>query len=239
MIITTLKLLFQGSNVGDPDTMSIVISKGSNDLQDFIQILRPPVHLHVKYITVEYRCTKDRIAGVEVLMDSDTLEVQRIFSKLWKCKENRRKEPIKKRVKLKLPSDLKYNYNYFNQEVNFAAGKIKLRAWILDKELWPFYEKEGSGFPRASAKVSYDTSILPPFSRPYVYVSVKCRKWSWDILRLITSRRIPTCPIEPGTFLTYCINPNARSCSNELPCLFSDNIITLTCMNSCLLHWMI
>lgn len=180
--------------------MSIVISKGSNDLQDFIQILRPPVHLHGKYITVEYRCTKDRFAGVEVLMDSDTLKVQRIFSKLWKCKENRSKEPIKKRVKLKVPCDLKYNYNYFNQEVNFASGQIKLRAWILDKELWPLYEKQGSGFPRALAKISYDTSILPPFSRPYVYMPVKCRKWSWDILTLITSRRIPTCPLEPGTF---------------------------------------
>ena len=188
---------FQSSNVGDPDTLSIVISKDAQNLQDFIQILDPPAHLHGKAITVEYRCTDDLMVGVEVLADTDDTKAKILFSKLWNCKANTGILPMKKRVKLKLPGEFKFNYNYFNKVIKLASG-AKLRAWILNEEFLPFYMHYGSGFDRAEVKVSHNAVILPPFSRPYVYVSIQCRKWSWDIFRAMTSKTIPTCPVEKG-----------------------------------------
>ena len=190
--------MFQASNIGDPDTLSIVLDKEATNLQDFIQILDPPAHLHGTYVTVEYRCTDDSIVGVEVLARINDAKTQSILmSKTWKCKPNTGTLAKKKRVKLKIPKEFKYNYNYFNKVIKFASG-AKLRAWILNEEFLPFYKHYGSGFDRAEVKVSHNAVILPPFSRPYVYVCIQCRKWSWDVLRAITSKNIPKCPVEKG-----------------------------------------
>ena len=196
-------LLFQGETHGDPSTMSFVISKETKDPQDFIQILKPPVHLHRKSIIVEYRCTKKRVVGVEVITDINGIPAERIFTELWNCNESIPPASKKRRVKLKLPDHIQYNYNNLNKEAALAS-KTKLRAWILDIKLWPLYKDKRSGYPRALAKVSYDTSILSPFSRPIKYVSIDCRKWSWDILRAISSRNLPKCPAEHGKLCNKC-----------------------------------
>ena len=186
--------------------MSFVISEGS-DLQDFIRIVRPPSHLRRKAITVEYKCTKQRVVGVEVLTDINGIQAQRIFSQVWNCRGDAQSKPKKIRVKLKLPDYLEYNHKHFTTDA-ILASHTKLRAWILDEKLWHLYKKQKNGYPRALAKVSYDTYILPPFARPRVYLSVYCRKWSWDILKIISRLLIPKCPVEQGKHLHVSVSPS-------------------------------
>lgn len=150
---------------------------------------------------VEYRCYEDRYVGVEVVADVNSVVSQKLFQKIWRCSKSEELHRTKiKSVRLKLPPDIAYNYNAFNKVVKLTS-RSKVRVWMLDKSWWPYCFRQNSCYTRSSVKVSQDTYILPPFSRPYFRPYRKCTTWEWDIISILSSYHIPMCPYEEGKLL--------------------------------------
>ena len=183
--------------------MSIVLNKDSTHLEDYIQIIDPPKFLHGRRILIEYTCTGNKLIGVEVNTRLDGAPSQKVFRKIWKCPSFGTQETVNNKVrklKIRLPPNLAYNYNKFNKVVSLSSN-TKLRGWVLDSDWWPSCHKDNNCYSRASVKVSYDATIPPPYSRPFRKVSENCRLWSWDVLTAMTSYNIPTCPVEEGRLM--------------------------------------
>lgn len=139
--------------------------------------------------------------GVEVLSDVDKEPAVKVFQKIWKCHNIADTTNTKfKKVKVKLPPEIQYNYNALNKRIQFT-NRTKLRAWILDPDWWNSCSTISNCYTRSTVKVSYDVIIQPPFSRPYRYASKNCRTWSWDVLTISTSYKIPHCPFEDGRII--------------------------------------
>ncbi|XP_052803670.1 protein sel-1 homolog 3-like [Mya arenaria] len=193
--------------VGDPSTLSMVIDKRSNKLADFIQILDPPTSFSgdTTVIHVEYRCRDERYVGVEVLSDvigvfkSQIDTSVKVFQKVFRCHKDSISAQAKvKKVQLKLPPYVGFNFNVLNKNVTFTSN-TKLRAWILETEWRHSCKKHNNCFTRSFVKVAYESSIDPPFSRPYVDVKSSlrgCISYRSKIQHYATSFRIPTCDVE-------------------------------------------
>ncbi|XP_060064051.1 protein sel-1 homolog 3-like [Ylistrum balloti] len=176
---------------------------GRENLQDpdFIQILDPPeVVLNGMWLTVEYRCSTDRIIGLEVTgsvgIVKQTRDPERkLFSKAWKCNPEN-KNIKKKRVRLKFPDSVAFRPDLFNTRVKFVNSP-KLKAWNLDPIWWPNCRKYHNAFWRAKVKVSYDINMPSPYVRPSKAGFNSCPKWPLLILSEVQVKKIEMCRKEP------------------------------------------
>jgi len=188
--------------------MSMLINTRSGRLGDFIQILEPPASIHgdASVVYLEYRCTDERYIGFEVITnigDDMRSPLVKVFQKTFKCYKNVDSSHTKvKRIRVKLPPNVGYNVNAFNTNVSLTSN-TRLRAWIVESDWWPHCRRQRNCYTRASVKVAYDTSIPPPFSRPYFRVPKTCTSFGWMLLFYATSYRVPTCPFEQGNRIVY------------------------------------
>ncbi|XP_053372866.1 protein sel-1 homolog 3-like [Mercenaria mercenaria] len=199
--IFMIGIKFSKCKMENPKTMSVVINKESSLLEDYIQIKEPLATISGAFtkVTVEYRCTEDKFVGVEVVADTNLDVSQKLFQKVWRCHKSNELSVIKlKKVKLKLPPEVAYNYNAFNKHVT-VTSRSKVRIWMLDNDLWSSCFRQRNCYTKSSVKVSYDVQISPPFSRPYYKPYKQCKTWGWDIVAMITFDIIPTCPCEEET----------------------------------------
>ncbi|KAK3609354.1 hypothetical protein CHS0354_036594, partial [Potamilus streckersoni] len=178
-----------------PKVLSMVIDAEFHG-QESIQILNPPtVFQNYQWLQVLHLCSRERIVGVELVTDFEDKKNMKIFQKVWRCRERTDNEKWK-HVRLKVVPSVAYNYNYFNRQTNVAIN-TKLRAWMLDPEIWNWSRKTHDSYHRSNIKVSYDLEILPPFSRPFLTYPSRCEAWSFFMLAIKSSRYIPQCQKEP------------------------------------------
>ncbi|XP_052265237.1 protein sel-1 homolog 3-like isoform X2 [Dreissena polymorpha] len=191
-------------NLPDPVTRSQELSERSSDLGDFLRLDNPPESFSgdAARVTLEYSCTGDYYVGVEVISDvTDVIGSEqsvKVFTKVFKCTTDvERSRFISKNVRLKLPSKLAFNYNALNKKIALSS-KTKIRAWMLDTNWWPLCLKYSNCYTRSAIKVSHNTNIDPPFSRPFVTARGlrTCKSFSWILLFYSTSFKIPQCPVE-------------------------------------------
>jgi len=188
--------------IADPSTIAVVLDNGQ--LQDFVQILDPPtvVSGDRTVINVEYRCTDSRYVGLEVVSDVTNIYINvaiKVFQYTWRCHSNEDFTlTTVRKVRLKLPDELAFNYNGHNTNVSFGS-RTRIRAWVLEPDWLEFCLEPKNCYTRSFVKVTYNTVIQTPYLRPYK--TGTCRTWGFDMLHIATSYIVPTCPIEEGKFL--------------------------------------
>lgn len=183
-----------------PRTVSMEIGRKSFQDQDMVQIVNlPEVLSHGMWITVEYRCSRDRIIGVELIGKTEKgtkNSEHKLFKKAWKCRSEN-KAIKKKHVKLKLCDSQAFRQDLFNSKMTFVTSP-KLQAWNLDTAWWPSCRKWHNAFWRASVKVSYDIKLPSPHFRPSKGGVNNCPKWPLKILAEVQMKTIEVCRREPG-----------------------------------------
>lgn len=185
----------------------MIVDKTTSQLQDFVQILNPPSALSGDrtFISVEYRCTAQRYVGVEVISNLYNIYTQysvKVFQYVWRCHSNiDNKSTRLRKVRLKLPEDVAFNYNAFNRNVTLTSV-TSIRAWVLDKKWLEHCWHLKNCYSRSLVKVKYDTAIQDPFSRPFKGWRTlgECKSWGWEVLYYATSVRIPVCQVEQGLY---------------------------------------
>ena len=185
--------------------MAVVIGNEPSVTTEYIQIMEDLTTIEgaSTKVTVEYRCTDDKLIGVEVVADINLEVSQKIFQKVWRCRKSEEYSGMKfKKVKLKLPPEVAYNYNAFNKHVTMTS-RSKVRVWMLDNEWWPSCYRNSDCYTKSSVKVSYNVKISPPFSRPFYKLCKQCKAWSWDIIAHLSSANIPSCPYEEGNYILF------------------------------------
>lgn len=198
--------LFQGEppDAPDPSSISIVLGKDAH-LEDYIQILNPPMIISGDrtQVQVEYRCTDEKLVGVQVITDVTNIYTDvsvKIFQKIFRChKSSDVKESKFRKVRLKIPAGLAFNNNAVNKNTSLTS-RTKIRAWVLDQDWWPHCWKDKNCYSRSFVKVSYDTLIQTTFSRPYrkSEISRECVSWEWNVLSYSSSFYVPRCRKEHG-----------------------------------------
>ena len=153
-------------------------------------------------IKLEYECMENTVVGVEIVTNFDKGDKNvKVFKRSWLCPDQNGELHIRsKKLRLRLPASLAYNYNIFNPNVLLTSG-TKLRAWIINGNTWNFCKKSNDCYLKSRKRVSYASNILPPYSRPFY--RRQCRKWSWDIITIATAQHIPVCPMEQGNFVEF------------------------------------
>ncbi|OWF53033.1 protein sel-1 homolog 3-like [Mizuhopecten yessoensis] len=199
--IPVLVLVSQVNGERRPNTVSMELGQEKLQDPDTIQILDPPEVLsHGMWLIVEYRCSRDRIIGLEVTGSIEKLKPgqnaeRKLFRKAWKCNHENRNIK-RKRVKLKLPDSVAFRQDLFNSRITFVNSP-KLKAWNLDPIWWPSCRKYHNAFWRATVKVSYDMQLPSPHARLSKGGFNSCPKWPLHILAEVQVKKIEICRKEP------------------------------------------
>ncbi|KAJ8316168.1 hypothetical protein KUTeg_006182 [Tegillarca granosa] len=177
----------------NPATISVV-TDSEFKVQDHIQILNPPnVLSNGELFSVEYKCSDERIVGLEIITYIEKYKKKKIFQKVWKCSSGNNDSKVR-RVKLKLKDKFAYRPDIFNKDFQLAS-RTKLQAWILDPAWWTSAKRNHNAYSRSKIKVSYNATILPPYSRPQKKI-FGCLPWSWQIILDLSTTYISKCPKE-------------------------------------------
>ncbi|CAH1266390.1 SEL1L3 [Branchiostoma lanceolatum] len=197
------QLLRQQGTTGSRQ-MSMVVDKKSLTEQDFVRVLNAPEFFTATpdlSVPVEYRCSKDRIIGVDVRASSLVRNNVDIFKFRWQCEKTLGQSKVRT-VAITLPDTVLYKEDRLVRRAVFVTS-MELRVWLIDKSLWTQYKM--NHYVRALAKVSYPMQSVPPYSRP-----PKDHKqcWRWDVKmidRFANDFKYATCPLEPEVvdFFTF------------------------------------
>ncbi|XP_069115229.1 protein sel-1 homolog 3-like [Argopecten irradians] len=196
-LIPVLVVITQVYGSRYPSTVSMETGKQNHEDSDIIQILNPPEVLFTgQKVMVEYRCSRDRIIGLEITgSTAKQKEDRKLFQKAWKCNSGSHSVRTK-RVTLRFPDSIAFRPDLFNSKMTFVNSP-KLKAWNLDPVWWPSCRKYHNAFWRATAKVSYDVTLPHPYARPSKGGFNSCPKWPLLILADAKMKTIEMCPREP------------------------------------------
>lgn len=180
-----------------PDTMSVVISKDSLRNQDLIQVLNSPTVIDNSVtLTVEYRCSHTRTAGVEITADTERRKSEKIFRKVWKCTGGKDSSVRHKNVQIHLARKYAYRPDQYNPDIE-TLSHVVIRAWVIDSHRWskPSHARK-EPYRYAFVRASYNTSVVSPYLRPPD--NRMCLLWPSSVLRVLDWSKIGFCPKEIG-----------------------------------------
>lgn len=173
--------------------MSVVFGGQDHTKKDYILIFNAKEILQPETVfVVEFKCSTEMYAGFELVVDTALRTGVIVFKNVVECHTH--SDNVVKRLPITavLPDALAYRPDMFNKN-SVLVKNVKVRAWLLEKSLRKISRR--LSYDIALIRVSYGTSILPPFSRAAKPAN-GCSSWSRDILANLSARRFPTCAQE-------------------------------------------
>uniref|UniRef100_A0ABM0M328 Protein sel-1 homolog 3-like n=1 Tax=Saccoglossus kowalevskii TaxID=10224 RepID=A0ABM0M328_SACKO len=193
LLSISLLLSVKAENNPEPDTISMTINTQLNHQKDFIILQNVPSLLTPKYVLrVEYHCSKNSVAGVQIYASSELRQHVKVFERFWKCVTMQQGSKVK-HILLLLPDIMGYREDYIIKN-SINVKDVNIRAWLISEEM--FDNNHNTVYSKSHAKVKYQVSVLPPYSRPYKEHDV-CPQWYIKYRQIYVNMVIPVCPIQP------------------------------------------
>ncbi|XP_074652481.1 protein sel-1 homolog 3-like isoform X1 [Tubulanus polymorphus] len=172
---------------------------GGGHREDSIEIVDPPKKFpFTEPIVVRYACSKTRVVGVDITASVDRSDAKQIFRYSWKCSQTRGETPATKLVELNVRAEYAYRPSFYNRRVASVVESAKLRAWVVDTELWPRIRTNPYRYGTANA--FYKLGAVAPHERPLR--SYACEAWDYSVMKSRKFWYLLRCNVQPEVLET-------------------------------------